>query len=168
MCQPKCKYWIDCGKKGHGDCAIHVRTRPSHKFCNTTCRRYHEEGLSPRERSKKEVSLGKQFIKAHNELLAQGRVIRIIAEHRLTVCTGRDTNNKKVDAPCKHYRNERKTRGDGYCGSCGCKDWKISQMKRKVYYPMACPIGRFAAMPGRRVKNADSSSSRTQSEIRSA
>lgn len=151
MIKVLCKHWIDCGVPGHGDCAIGVRQRPKIGFCNKSCHRYYEEGRLPRERTKVKSKIG-SFIKAHEELLLQGPVREEVADYRLTVCTGRTENNGQVTASCIHYKGEKKIRGDGHCGACSCPDWKISEMRKKVYYPMECPVNRFSAMPGKRKK----------------
>lgn len=106
------------------------------------------------------------FIEANKTLIIQGRVNKDIAEYRLSVCTGISIKNKPLSQPCQHYSGDSKVRGDGKCAACGCKTWKISEMRIKVFYPMGCPIERFSTMPGRRVKNDnDNSGSRPQPEI---
>lgn len=103
------------------------------------------------------------FIAAHAQLLIEGKVLEEVAEHRLTICTGVNKSEQVVDAPCIHYRDEKNKRGSGHCAACQCGDWRFSEMHRKVYYPMGCPIGRYKGMPGRRT-NASDSGTRPQSE----
>ncbi len=93
-----------------------------------------------------------EFAVAHLQLLKQGRVLRPTADHRLTVCTGELASGDRVSEPCPQYRpGKGKKRGDGSCGACGCPTWPFSQMRRKVWYPVAiCALKRFSIARGRR------------------
>lgn len=149
----KCQYWQDCGVKGFGDCLIGYKQRPAEVFCFSTCIKYHEIGLPPRQRTVEEGKVS-QFVRAHKDLVLQGRVKKEIADHRLTICTGLNKKQEIVNAQCMHYKLEGTKRGQGHCAACGCPEWKISEMRKKVYYPVGCPINRYSPMPGRRrIKN---------------
>lgn len=98
-----------------------------------------------------------EFVTASKDLLTQGKVPDHVAEYRLTVCTGLTKDGDKVSKKCPNYVNENGRRGSGHCKGCGCPEWGVAEMDRpgkilpgKVWYPMGCPKGRFAAMPGRR------------------
>ena len=161
----RCRHWTKNEEyPGRGDCALGVRVLPEYSYCKDYCIKYQEPDLPIGQRTlEKEPSKIDDFLKAQAELIAQGRVSEEIAEYRLTVCTGISVEGRQVTAPCNHYRQTGKKRGDGKCGACGCKTWKISDMKVKVYYPMGCPVNRFSPMPGRR-KDVNNSSTRPQPE----
>ena len=162
----KCKHWSQSGEPGLGNCAIKVRNLPTIEFCNTQCIHYQEEGLPEGQHTvDKDTSKINDFIVAQKRLLLEGRVPKEIADYRLSICTGLSIEGKPLSTACRHYSGDSKVRGDGLCRSCGCKTWKISEMRIKVYYPMGCPIERFSEMPGRRVKNDDNSSTRPQPEV---
>jgi len=116
-----------------------------------------EHNKKHEEQSKKQLTL--TFVKAHRELLKQGRVPDHVAHHRIAVCTGITVEGRKVSAACPAYKHEDKGWGTGHCKACGCPDWKISEMHRperivepgKAWFPMGCPIDKFSAAPGRRV-----------------
>ncbi len=162
----KCKHWRSCGLPDHGDCAINFRTRPEITFCIGQCTRYHQEGLLPRQRSKGVVDKGVEFLKSQARMLTEGKVPEAVAQHRLSICTGKNKEDQEVDPPCMHYAGDKKERGDGICKSCGCPDWPLAEMKNKVYYSIGCPVGRFAVMPGRRKKDANNSGARPQPEAK--
>ena len=165
----RCRYWSQ-SKEYHdrGNCSKGIKELPDYTFCVGHCRFYHEPDLPQGQRTiekEKDQTKINDFLAAQKDLFTQGRVSKEIAEHRLTTCTGITVEGKQVNIKCMHYSGDLKSRGDGTCGACGCKAWKISQMKVKVYYPIGCPINRFSPMPGRRVKiNDDNSGTRPQSK----
>ncbi|MEK0325976.1 MAG: hypothetical protein QQN63_09770 [Nitrosopumilus sp.] len=163
----KCKHWSQSEVIGFGNCAIKFKHLPSYKFCQEQCIHYHEEGLPEGQHTiDKETDKLNDFIAANKTLMFEGRVRKEIADYRLSVCTGLSIEGKPLSAPCRHYSGDSKVRGDGKCAACGCKTWKISEMRIKVYYPMGCPIERFSEMPGRRVANDnDNSGPRPQSKV---
>jgi len=165
----RCRYWSqNSDYPDRGNCSKGIKELPDYRFCVGFCSHYHEPDLPRGQRTiEKEPAKINDFLAAQKTLLTQGRVIKEVAEHRLTICTGITVEGKQVDLQCMHYNSNSKVRGDGRCGACGCKTWKISQMKVKVYYPIGCPINRFSPMPGRRVKiDDDNSGSRPQSKTK--
>lgn len=143
----KCKHWSP-GQPGFGFCAIGIKHNPQTFFCLYRCNEYQELGLPVGQHTVDQKVT--DFVAAHTQLLIEGRVEKEVADYRLTVCTGKNKDNKRVTETCEHYSGDKKKRGDGTCAACGCETWKISEMRMKVYYPMECPVNRFAAMPGRR------------------
>ena len=94
------------------------------------------------------VNLLYDFAAAHLRLVMEGRVRRPVADHRLTVCSGRTAGGERVSAACPKYDAAK-----DHCTACGCPDWPVSKMRRKVWYPAEiCPLRRFSIAPGRRAK----------------
>lgn len=162
----RCKYWSQNQEyPNRGDCSKGIKELPDYQFCVGQCIHYHEPDLPIGQRTvEKEQSKIDDFLHAQKRLLLEGRVKEEVAQYRLTICTGLTVEGNRVSYPCDHYGGDIDDRGKGKCGACGCKTWKISEMKVKVYYPIACPINRFSSMPGRRIDNADNSSTRSQPE----
>lgn len=110
------------------------------------------------------VNLLYDFAAAHLRLVMEGRVRRPVANHRLTVCSGLNAAGERVSDPCPSY-NAAKDR----CTACGCPDWPIARMRRKVWYPGAiCPLGRFGDAPGRRQRIASGSEPALEPSVASA
>lgn len=105
----------------------------------------------------------KEFLSNNMRMLREGRVPKQIADYRLTVCTGVNKQGTQVTEECVHYTGSTKIKGDGKCKACNCGTPIISQMRMKVYYPMACPIGRFSERAGRKL-NVNTSSTWSQPE----
>lgn len=161
----RCKHWSP-SIEGHGICAIGYRHLPKISFCQNECIRYQEKDLPVGQHTvDEEKSKVDDFIAAHKKLIKEGRVKKEVADFRLTLCTGTDKEGQMVTLPCIHYTGSTAKRGSGKCTACGCKTWKISEMRLKVYYPMGCPVGRFSEMPGRRI-DVNNSSSRPQPEVK--
>lgn len=106
------------------------------------------EKISSHTESPPKPSAGKKlesFTTAHALLLIEGRVIRKVAEYRHTSCSGL-SDGVRVSEPCPRYNA-----ADDYCKACGCPEWRIAKMIRKVWYPAdICPLKRFSRVAGRR------------------
>lgn len=162
----KCKHWINCGVYGGGCCDIEVfgPQTVGYSICLNHCPKYdgpdRTEAIKQLQAAKASPpkptngQLISSFAAATTALYTQGRIPRLDADDRLIICTGKDSDGRFVTDKCPSYKPANGPRGSGHCGSCGCPQWPISQMRHKVWYPYPiCPKGLFPTVEGRRLQN---------------
>lgn len=150
-----CKHWQECGVQAGGCCLINEYERPLAAICLRVCKKYdgpdNKKAIAELEKQIRNPAkpsngqLVSSFVKAHAALTLEGKVIDAVAGYRLTVCSGL-VDGVRVTAACPKYEAK-----SDHCKACGCPDWKVAEMKRKVWYPYPiCPLKRFSTARGRR------------------